>query len=52
MSAQSQNLNEDNVIHTRPGLNDEDSPVITDPGPARCNGGGPEPGITSRRVSR
>lgn len=52
MNAQSQNLDEDDVIHTRPGLNDEDEPVITDPGPARCNGGGPESDITSRRASR
>lgn len=52
MNAQSQNLNEDDVIHTRPGLNDEDEPVITDPGPARCNGNGPDPDITSRRESR
>jgi hypothetical protein len=52
MNAQSQNVNEDDVIVERPGLNDEDLVVITDPGPARCNGGGPEPDITSRRESR
>jgi len=52
MNVQSQNPNEDDVVHTRPGLNDEDNPVITDPGPARCNGGGLEPDIVSRRASR
>lgn len=52
MSAQPQNLSEEDVVRTRPGLNDDDNPVITDPGPARCNGGGPEPDITSRRASR
>lgn len=52
MNAQSQNQGEDDVIRTRPGLNDDDEPVFTDPGPARNNGGGPEPDITTRRESR
>lgn len=52
MNAQTQNLGEDDVVHYNPGLNDVDLVVITDPGPARCNGGGPDPDITSRRESR
>lgn len=52
MNAHAQNLGEDDIVYPNPGVNDEDLVVITDPGPARCNGGGPEPDITSRRESR
>lgn len=52
MNTHAPTLGEDDVVYPNPDQNAVDDVVLTDPGPARGNGGGPEPDITSRRASR
>ena len=47
VNTQTQDPGDDDVVYLNPGQDEEDDVYLTDPGPARDNGGGCDPDITS-----